>query len=125
MASQVLAAAAKPQDERIFLALYRGPTERELLERHTAGLTGRLVAIERSTAPFSIEVARLVASLDDDAVELAPLRIAWLPSSGEAPSGWRALLGLGDPREPSESAKRRERDASDPRWRVVVAQPAA
>lgn len=125
MATRVASPASEPQDQRIFLALYRGPTERELLERHTAGLTGRLVAIERSNAPFSAEVARLVASLDDDAVELAPLRIAWLPRSGETPGGWRALLGLGDPREPSEAVKRRERDAAAPRWRVVVAQPAA
>lgn len=125
MATAASTPNAEPKIQRIFLALYRGQTERELLERHTAGLAGRLVAIERSDAPFSIEVARLVASLDDDAVELAPLRIAWLPRKGELPSGWRALLGLGDPREPAESVKRREREAADPRWRVVVAQPAA
>lgn len=110
--------------ERIFLALYRGATERELLERHAAGLPGQLVAIERSNAPFSTEVARLVASLGDDTVELAPLRVAWLPTKGES-SGWRALLGLGDPREPSESVKRRDRDAAAPRWRIVTAEPAA
>lgn len=124
MATAVSPPESEPQIGRIFLALYRGATERELLERHTAGLTGRLVAIERSEAPFSTEVARLVASLDDDAVELAPLRVAWLPRKGEG-SGWRALLGLGDPREPSESIKRREKDAADPRWRIVVAEPAA
>lgn len=110
--------------ERIFLALYRGATERELLERHTAGLPGRLVVIERSNAPFSTEVARLVASLGDETVELAPLRVAWLPTKGQS-SGWRALLGLGDPREPSESVKRRDRDAATPRWRIVTAEPAA
>lgn len=110
--------------ERIFLALYRGATERELLERHAAGLPGRLVAIERSNAPFSTEVARLVASLGDETVELAPLRVAWLPTKGQS-SGWRALLGLGDPREPSESVKRRDRDAATPRWRIVTAEPAA
>lgn len=110
--------------ERIFLALYRGATERELLERHAAGLPGRLVAIERSNAPFSTEVARLVASLGDETVELAPLRVAWLPTKGQS-SGWRALLGLGDPREPSESVKRRDRDAATPRWRIVSAEPAA
>lgn len=125
MASQVAPPASEPQVQRIFLALYRGATERELLTAHTAGLSGRLVAVERSDAPFSVEVARLVASLDDDAVELAPLRVAWLPRTGETTGGWRALLGLGDPREPSEGAKRSERDAADPRWRIVVAQPAA
>ncbi|MFM6951093.1 MAG: glycerol-3-phosphate 1-O-acyltransferase [Novosphingobium sp.] len=109
---------------RIYLALYRGDAERELLERHTTPLSGRLIAIERSQAPFSTEVARLVASLDDDTVELAPLRVAWLPRKGEG-NGWRALLGLGDPREPPESVKRREKDAADPRWRIVTAQPAA
>ena len=110
--------------QRIFLALHRGATERELLERHAAHLPGRLVAIERSDAPFSAEVAKLVASLGDDTVELAPLRVAWLPGK-ELGSGWRALLGLGDPRELSEAAKRRDRDSAAPRWRIVAAQPAA
>ncbi|MCE2843557.1 MAG: hypothetical protein LW689_12615 [Novosphingobium sp.] len=64
MATAVSPPEHEPQIGRIFLALYRGATERELLERHTAGLAGRLVAIERSDAPFSTEVARLVASLD-------------------------------------------------------------
>lgn len=125
MATAASPAAGKPKVQRIFLALYRGVTERELLERYTAGRDGQLVAIERNKAPFSVEVARLVASLDDDEVELAPLRVAWLPREGELASGWRALLGLDDPREPDEGTKRRERDAADPRWRVVVAQPAA
>lgn len=124
MATAVSNPESEPRISRIFLALYRGETERDLLEQHTAGLTGRLVAIERSNAPFSNEVARLVASLDDDAVELAPLRVAWLPRKGED-GGWRALFGLGDPREPSEAAKRRELDADNPRWRIVTAEPAA
>ncbi len=124
MATSAAPALHEPQVPRIFLALYRGPTERDLLTRHAAELPGRLIAIERSNAPFSTEVARLVASLDDDAVELAPLRVAWLPRKGDG-SGWRALLGLGDPREPAEGRKRREKDAADPRWRIVVAEPAA
>ncbi len=124
MASAASPSSPEKHAQRIYLALYRGATERELLERHATGLPGRVIAIERGNAPFSLEVARLVASLDDDAVELAPLRVAWLPRQGEG-SGWRALLGLGDPREPSESVKRRERDRSDPRWRIVAAQPAA
>ena len=53
MATAVSPPESEPQIGRIFLALYRGATERELLERHTAGLAGRLVAIERSDAPFS------------------------------------------------------------------------
>lgn len=112
------------QAERIFLALYRGASEHELLERYASGRPGRLIAIERRNAPFSIEIARLVSSLGDDTIELSPLRVAWLPRNGEG-SGWRALLGLSDPRGPAERIKRQERDRPDPRWRIVVAEPAS
>lgn len=111
------------QGERIYLALHRGSAERDLLEQYAAGREGRLIAIERSAGPFSVEVARLVASLGDDTVELAPLRVAWLPEPGKA-GGWRALLGLGDPRKPAERIKRQEMGRKDPRWRIVAAKPA-
>ena len=124
MATAVASPDTEPKIQRVFLALYRGATERELLERYAAGLAGRMIPIERNDAPFSADIARLVASLDDDSVELAPLRVAWLPRQGET-AGWRTWLGLGDPREPSETKKRREKDVADPRWRIVVAEPAA
>lgn len=124
MARPIQSPGATARPEPILLGLYRGVTERNLLEQHAAAVDGRLHLIERRDGPFSSEVARLVASLDDDAVELAPLRVAWLPERGEQ-GGWRALLGLRDPRDPSERRKRRVLGAKDPPWRIVAAEPAA
>lgn len=118
----------------IYLAAYRGRTERELLERWVSrrhaggGAPHRLFLFHRQTAPSSEVVARLVASLHDADTVLAPLRVAWIPElfEGRRAVRWRDALSFRDPRMPTEWTKRRlvGRDASD-RWAVVQAEPAA
>lgn len=105
---------------RIVLGAARGTAERELLERHFASSGARLFLFDRQDGPASDAVARLVASLDDDAVVLAPVRVAWLPPATGP------LVALGDPRNPSERAKRRLIASGDAeRWSIAEAEPAS
>ena len=110
----------------IVLAAVRGRTERDLIERWLATRAGhaRLVLFERQDGPASSEVTRLVASLVDDEVTLAPVRVAWLPPQPSA--AWRNLLSLRDPRFPTEREKRRlVRYGEARRWTIIEAQPAS
>lgn len=110
----------------IVLAAARGRTERGLVERWFAARGGeaRLFLFERQDGSASAEVARLVASLDEGEVTLAPVRVAWLPP--ERSAAWRDLLSLGDPRFPSERTKRRLTCGGESgRWAIVEAQPAS
>ena len=110
----------------IVLAAARGRSERGLIEQWfaTRGGEARLFLFERQDGPASAEVARLVASLDDDEATLAPVRVAWLPP--EKSAAWRDLLSLRDPRFPSERTKHRlVRRRESGRWALVEAQPAS
>jgi glycerol-3-phosphate O-acyltransferase len=110
----------------IVLAAARGSTERALIERWfaTRGGEARLFLFERQDGPASGDVARLVASLDNDDVTLATVRVAWLPQQKTA--AWRDLLRLTDPRFPPERTKRRlVRRGEAERWAIVEAQPAS
>ena len=112
---------------RIVLGAARGGAERELLADHFASSGATLFLFDRQTGPASDAVARLVASLDDDTVVLAPVRVAWLPpeSGGSRAAAWRDLISLSDPRDPSERAKRRLVAAGDAaRWTIAEAEPA-
>ena len=122
------ASVARPE---IVLAAAMGETERRLIERWFAarqGESGRLFAFERQDGPSSDDVARLVASLDDDTVVLSPVRVAWLPpeTDGRRITGWRDLALLSDPRFPSERAKRRLlARGQTARWTIAEAEPAS
>ena len=112
----------------IVLAAVRGAAERLLVERRFAGSGARLFVFERQDGPASAEVARLVASLDDDAVVLAPVRVAWLPAEhgGRRTAVWRDLIAWRDPRYPSERSKRRlAASNAGGRWAIVEAEPAS
>jgi glycerol-3-phosphate O-acyltransferase len=113
---------------RIVLGAARGSAERELLDRHFADADATLFLFDRQSGPASDAVARLVASLDDDTVVLAPARIAWLPaeSGGSRTAAWRDLVSLSDPRDPSKRAKRRLLAAGHTaRWKIAEAEPAS
>ena len=125
---QAVAEVTPTAPRRIVLGAARGAAERELLERHFAGSGATLFLFERQTGPASDAVARLVASLDDDAVVLAPARIAWLPpQTGERrPPAWRDLLSLSDPRDPPERIKRQLiAKGQTTRWNIAEAEPAS
>jgi len=66
----------------------------------------------------------LLAAGDDPL--LAPLRVAWLPASGNGSgrTSLRALLTLGDPRDPGRWRQARVLRSHPERCRVVVAEPA-
>ncbi|MCA1661642.1 MAG: glycerol-3-phosphate 1-O-acyltransferase [Novosphingobium sp.] len=113
----------------IVLAAVRGRTERNLVERWFAGRGGeaRLFLFGRQEGPASSDVARLVASLDNDDVVLAPVRVAWLTGKDPARGArLRDLLTFGDPRFPFERTKRRlVRRGAAGRWAIVEAQSAS
>ena len=120
---QEVAEATPIAPPRIVLGAVRGAAERGLLERHFANSGATLFLFDRQDGPASDAVARLVASLSDDAVVLAPVRIAWLPpNTGER----RPLLSLSDPRDPSERLKRQLIANGDTaRWQIAEAEPAS
>ena len=112
---------------RIVLGAVRGAAERDLLSHHFAPTDATLFLFDRQTGPASDAVARLVASLDDDAVVLAPVRVAWLPpeAGGGRAAAWRDLISLNDPRDPSERVKRRLlAQKKTARWTIAEAAPA-
>ena len=115
----------------IVLAAARGETERKLVQTWFANRPepgGQLFVFGRQEGPSSPEVARLVASLDDDRVVLAPVRVAWLPPEhgGRRVVEWRDLLSGNDPRYPSEWLKRRLASLGETsRWSIAEAEPAA
>jgi glycerol-3-phosphate O-acyltransferase len=124
-ATATIEPAASP---RIVLGAVRGAVERSLLERRFAGSGDRLFLFDRQAGPASNDVARLVASLDDDRVVLAPVRVAWLPPEhgGRRAVDWRDLLSLSDPRYPSERIKRRLAGRAETgRWTIAEAEPAS
>ena len=120
---QEVAEATPTAPPRIVLGAVRGAAERGLLERHFANSGATLFLFDRQHGPASDAVARLVASLSDDAVVLAPARIAWLPpKTGER----RPLLSLSDPRDPPERLKRRLiAKGETARWNIAEAAPAS
>lgn len=118
----------------VYLAAHRGATERQLLEqfvsaRHAEdGAPHRLFLFARRDAPSSDEVARLVASLDNPATVLAPLRVTWIPEvhEGRRMARWVDLALMRNPRRPRESTKRKLVEAGQAeRWAVVEGQAAA
>src|SRR5438128_220370 len=106
---QAVAGAEREVPTRIVLGASRGAAERAFLEQHFAASGATLFLFDRQSGPASDAVARLVASLNDDAVVLAPVRIAWLPppAAGRRTAAWRDLLSPSDPRDPPERTKRR------------------
>ncbi|MDP3677452.1 MAG: glycerol-3-phosphate 1-O-acyltransferase [Novosphingobium sp.] len=115
----------------IVLAAAKGQTERELIQDWLApgeGPDAQLFVFERQDGPSSADVARLVASLDDDRVILAPVRVAWLAPEhgGRRVVEWRDLLSGNDPRYPSERLKRRLVALGETgRWVIAEAESAA
>lgn len=115
----------------IVLAAARGETERKLISDRLGPQAGRgaqVFVFERQDGPSSADVARLVASLDDDRVVLAPVRVAWLAPEhgGRRVVEWRDLLSGTDPRHPSERLKRRLVALGESgRWVIAEAEPAA
>ena len=123
LAKQPAEEAAPIAPPRIVLGAARGHAERDLLSTHFANSGATLFLFDRQDGPASDAVARLVASLSDDAVVLAPVRVAWVPpASGER----RALFSLSDPRDPSERIKRQLIASGDTaRWIIAEAEPAS
>ena len=112
---------------RIVLGAVRGGAERALLASHFVNSGATLFLFDRQTGPASDVVARLVASLDDDTVVLAPVRVAWLPAEtgGSRTTAWRDLVSLSDPRDPSERTKRHLlAQGETARWTIAEAEPA-
>ncbi|MCP5395148.1 MAG: glycerol-3-phosphate 1-O-acyltransferase [Sphingomonadaceae bacterium] len=133
LATHVAGAQQHAPATTIYLAAHRGATERQLLEewvasRHqSGGAPHRLFLFARQDAPSSEEVARLVASLDDEQVVLAPLRVTWRPElfEGRRAARWLDLALLRNPRKPREGAKRRLVAAGQQeRWAIVQGEPA-
>lgn len=118
----------------VFLTDCTTPTERAVVERWIAQVRPKEVRQEQLSylglpakaddlKPFATQLA---AYFGDEAVVLAPVRIAWLPRErgGERTARLSDLIMLRDPRHPRESDQKKIVAVEPERCRVVAGGPA-
>ncbi len=119
----------------VFLTDCRTATERQVVERWIArsrpeGTREDAVAflgLPAKSDDLKTFAALLKPHLEDPAVMLAPVRIAWLPREhgGERTARLSDLLLLRDPRRPREKLQQKIVASEPERCRVVAGQPAS